>query len=221
MAHSKTYTFTGPTWPVLNDFTSCATGPCADFPVGSRMIGHFSTAVPLPSNLPATNIFPQITSFSFNDGVDTYSSSDPNVRVYEFTVGTDAAGNIIVPQDGISLSLWLSGSSPHAVGDRMAFGHVDMANTSATHNNSCDVITNSPITGVTDLCIAGNIDASTSSASGGGPGIWQPPNVPVATIPTLSRWSLVMLTLLTGVIGFCASRRRQGHAAAPRAICRR
>jgi hypothetical protein len=76
------------------DYTSCAIGPCADYESAMKVTGFFTTATPLPANLPGGSlILPFVTSFSFSDGVNTYSSGDPNVEAHALFAGTDAAGN--------------------------------------------------------------------------------------------------------------------------------
>ena len=78
---AKAYIYTGPVWESFDNFKEpCAAGPCANYPMGSRATGRFTTAAPLASNLTPVNILPQVISFSFSDGLNTYSSIDPNVR---------------------------------------------------------------------------------------------------------------------------------------------
>src|SRR5258708_25918407 len=60
-----------------------------------HITGSFTTPAPLPANMPYTYIGPPgspIQTWSFNDGLHTYSASDTSL-LYAF-VSTDSAGNI-------------------------------------------------------------------------------------------------------------------------------
>ena len=121
-AQTTVYTYTGNVLFVSNYTPPCGTGPCANYPSGAHWTGQFTTASPLPSNLSSyTEVTSQVTSFSFSDGLNVFSDSNPNMRVGFFFVETDAGGNIVVAD--IGGSLWQSGSSPHTGTDRVAFMH--------------------------------------------------------------------------------------------------
>jgi hypothetical protein len=80
-ARAETYTYTG------NDFQS-ATSP---YTLSDFVSGFFTLASPLGDSLALGAITP--TSYSFSDGVQTFSSASPPSGV-TFKVGTDASGNI-------------------------------------------------------------------------------------------------------------------------------
>jgi hypothetical protein len=211
-AQATTYTYTGPVWTTFGNFTApCGTGPCANYPAGSKLTGQFTTAAPLASNLDVGNIFPQVISFSFNDGLDTFSSADPNVRGWFFLVGTDASGNITLAGGGIALTLWQTGPSPHAVGNRIAETVIG-ANFGVSNNNeSCMTVGASPSTGVTDSCTAASSDSSTSHASAEAAGTWvksSGPAVASLAVPTFSFWAMVLLSLFTAAFAFRSLRKR-------------
>jgi hypothetical protein len=65
-AQTTTYSYTGQARFVGNFFEPCGVRPCANYPPASVVTRQFTTAAPLASNLPTSNIFPQVTSFSFN-----------------------------------------------------------------------------------------------------------------------------------------------------------
>ena len=91
VAVAETYTYTG----VL--YTT------ADSPYTTAMSinGSFTTAGPLPNSLPITPIGSAVpglvTSWSFNDGVNTFNNTN-SMEAYgnpiTFSVGTDAVGDI-------------------------------------------------------------------------------------------------------------------------------
>jgi hypothetical protein len=57
-------------------------------------VGSFSTAEPLGRNLHPSDIAALVTASSFTDGINTYSSSDPNAHVVQLKADTDATGTL-------------------------------------------------------------------------------------------------------------------------------
>ena len=81
LAASTTYTYTGNVFQtVLAPYTT------SDF-----VSGYFTLTSPLPVNMAESAITP--VSYSFTDGVQTFSSASPPPEV-TFNIGTDASGNI-------------------------------------------------------------------------------------------------------------------------------
>lgn len=98
----------------FQDRTACplgSHGSCQDFPRTARLAGWFETAAPLQPNLDESEIRALVTSYSFSDGLNTYSSSDPDVRAFIFRVSTDSGSNIV--RNRIHLQRWLTGNNPH------------------------------------------------------------------------------------------------------------
>jgi hypothetical protein len=63
----------------------CAVGPCANYTTAMNLNGHFTTAAPLPPNLSyRTDITAQVTSYSFFDGINTYTNTNPNAWIIWF-----------------------------------------------------------------------------------------------------------------------------------------
>ncbi len=79
-ARAETYTYTG------NAFES-ATSP---YSTSDFVSGFFTVASPLGDSLPLGTFTP--TSYSFSDGVQTFSNASP--PSVTFKVGTDSSGNI-------------------------------------------------------------------------------------------------------------------------------
>lgn len=197
------YTFTG-------DFTApCITGPCANFDLAMGISGSFTTPAPLAANLNGADIFASVTAFNFTSGLNTFSSTDPKVRTHLFRVSTDGSGAII--DSNIVLLYWETGTSPHAIDDRVS--HLETGFVYANHNERCSTVGDAP-TGVGDSCLISDFDSDSSTASGVAL-VWSSAAVPagVASIPTLSEWGLTIMAFLLGLAGLAAmrSRRIQSH----------
>lgn len=202
LAEATTYSYTGPVLSVLTNFPGpCGAPPCTNYTGTSHVTGSLTTAAPLAANLPAgTNISGLVTSFSFADGLNTYSSSDPNTRRFEVLAGTDGTGNIAGAD--ILLEIWQSGTSPHSAADRFSLiefggGTLDRG----VNNAPCSLVGAAPAS--VDACISASADLSTSqehaAAVGGGAwlvGAGPGPSVAAVGIPTLAEWALALLAVL-------------------------
>jgi hypothetical protein len=174
--------------------------------------GSFTLASALPPNFSgATDISSQITAYSFSDGINTYANTDPNSRIYQFNIATDSTGLISV--GSILLEVWQSGSSPHAIGDRVTLVNLNGPTINQSENNlSCTAVTNGGTgSGVADVCQFASGDGGTSTASaamgsysGGGTGGGGP-----TPVPTLGEWGMIFLTLLLGVFAWLRLRRQE------------
>jgi Bacterial Ig-like domain (group 3)/IPTL-CTERM motif len=169
LASATTYTYTGALYTSATPFTGpCTAAPCTNYTTAMRVTGSFTTAAPLAANLNNVNIVALVTSFSFNDGINTYSSSDPNTRIRSFDASTDNAG---VPNTSmfIDLEKWLTGSTPHTSADRWSQFEIDFS-VNAQSNLPCTTVGTSG--GVSDVCTAGGSDQNTSRASNTSAGTW-------------------------------------------------
>jgi len=204
-AQSTVYTATSGAYTSKTDFTACVTGPCQNYALAMSASGSFTTASPLAANLISTDVSGSVTSFTFSDGINTYASTNPAVRVYRFQITTNASGAIT--GSDVFIELWQSGVSPHTAGDRFAF--VRLIGTSIAYNNDqCTTVAASPA-GTADSCTGDTGDTSRSTASGGVV-VWTRAisgTTPQA-IPTLSEWGLIISSVLVGLAGFVALRRR-------------
>ncbi len=207
---ATTYSFSGSPYNSINNYTpSCSIGPCADYPAGSTVSGQFTTANPLAPNLVNAVISGLITSYSFSDGINTYSNTNPNARIFDFTVNTDANGNINFSSN-INLQLWQTGSGSHTVADRVAVIQIAGAGIANAYNNeACQGVATSANTGVADTCIVPtSTPNATSSATASSPvGVWTKATVP-NSIPTLSEWGMIVLASLLA-LGTLLTLRRQ------------
>lgn len=178
-ALATTYVYTGLNYNSVTDFTPpCTTGPCSNYTMSMKASGYFTTATPLPPNLVGSTIAASdVTSYSFSDGINTYTNTDPNARIHRIqALTTDASGRLTGYQ--IMFELWQSGTSPHAVNDRFAYVYVTTSASFTRNNDVCSLVGNSYI-GVPDSCNSNATDSQTSVASSNVPGTWTvPPSAP-------------------------------------------
>lgn len=158
-AWATTYYFAGGPYTTRFDHQTCSTGVCADYPAGARITGSFTTAAPLAANLPATEITPLVTSYSFNDGVNAYSSADANARIERFSVQTDATGKPFGV--GVRLQRWQAAAPHNAGNDRLGVLFIGSP-TGAGNNATCSSFGASAFNGVPDVCngFIGSTDTS-------------------------------------------------------------
>lgn len=207
-AQAATYTAatTGP-YTVKTDFTVCSGGPCQNYTLAMTPSGSFTTATPLAANLSNANIAAQITSFSFSDGINTFASTDPNVRIFQAIVSTSATGSIT--SSTLFFELWQTGTSPHAVGDKVAL--IQIGNSVfATNTLNCTGVGTTPA-GAADSCVSGPGDIGSSNASGA---TWTwaavtPPATAATPVPSTSALGLLVLSALLGGAGLAMSRRNR------------
>ncbi|KRD22113.1 MULTISPECIES: IPTL-CTERM sorting domain-containing protein [Acidovorax] len=199
-AWAATYTYAGPPYSATNlhNYTNCIPGfgNCGTYTTAMAQAGSFTTAAPLPGNLNFTDITAQVTSFSFSDGLTTYSSSDPQVTLVSVMATT--TGGIL--EFGVIVQRWQA-SAPHAVGD-----HLDQMNIhlGGSHNAECQTVPVSTTQGAI-MCgttYVGDVYSSWHDTNTGG--VWTlaatPPAAPTA-VPTLGEWGLVLLAGLLAALG--------------------
>ncbi|MBK6804248.1 MAG: hypothetical protein IPG84_04990 [Betaproteobacteria bacterium] len=174
------------------------------------MTGQFTTASPLAPNLPLASVLAQVTSYSFSDGVNSYASSDPNARVIEFKVATDAAGAI----SGwtVELNEWESGTPPHTAGNLVSSMNIIGSGDLVLDSANCSTVGTS-LEGIGDSCTSttgGSVASNLSS-----PGTWSIAATPAApaaaAVPALSEWMTLALALLlasAAAVGLRSSRGR-------------
>lgn len=207
---ATTYAYTGAPYTLVVNFTSpCGTGPCGNYVVGESVTGQFTTTVPLGSNLVNQNVFPSVTSYSFSDGLVTYSSADPDSRVDNLVVSTDAIGKIVAFD--VVVMLWQTASSPHVAGDRVARFILNSSSVDDTQNNApCAAVVTAP-SGVPDACVFFFPDASTSYGDAIAHGSFSVLGTPQAAVPALSGWATILLSLLVAGSLCFASRKSKAR----------
>ena len=186
-ALGTTYHYEGPTYNVRTGYTEpCSGGPCADYAFAMRVSGSFTTAAPLAPNLSKVDIVALVTSYTFSDGIHTYSSSNGSSWLVYFDASTNASG---VPTAAmfVDIATWITGATPHKAGDRFSEFFID-GSVDAQNNATCSGV--GPKHGVTDACVTSFTDTSTSFAFSQ-TGVWTISLGEVESasiIPTLSEW---------------------------------
>lgn len=200
-AQATTYTYVGATNVAFNDFTVCEAGPCANFTNAMRLQGSFTTSAPLAAGLTNASIVPILTDFSFNNGLQTISRSDPNVVLEGATVSTDGSGAIT--SFGMGAHRWRTSvhtadttapfDDPNSKLDRF---FIESGGTGArgAYNLTCLTlgIRSSGEAGCVTFVILGT-DRGASNGTA--------PYVPFAAgalvaVPTMSEWALILMGLM-------------------------
>lgn len=210
-AVGATYEFSSPPYgpaPVgyMNFSPPCTHGSyCGNYDATMRVTGNFTTAAPLAPNLVNAEIYSQVVSYRFEDGITLYEPSYAGNRVQRFRVSTNAAGQIT--GSDIIIMQWQNGVSPHAINSRFNVISVvaaPLAVGGLLINANCDAVGPGPL--VVDDCVSATSDDDTSFASAPS-GTWtvRAESVPV---PTLSEWATISLS---GLLALAAlGMRRKG-----------
>ena len=198
---AATYSVTSANYNNITDFTPpCAPGStCANYTPAMHFAGTFDVATLAP-NLANVAITP--TSFSFNDGINVYASSNPDVRIYQFRVTTDAGGNLT--DVDINLEKWLS--APHVIGAYWSYANVGGGSAVNRNNALCGVVGNSPA-GVADSCLLDNAGPQRSVGATGLASLTYALVAAPANVPTLSQWAQIVLGGLLTLVGLGQARR--------------
>ena len=204
-ALAETYHFTSP------NFTSAyigAPGPTGAYTSSMRVTGSFTTAAPLPANMPLTPIGPgaspvRVTSWSFFDGVRTYTSAD-SALLYglpaQFAVATDATGQIIDHEIDL-----IQPPPPHVLNQVVASVALNNTRTLVVGDSVCQAVSATPPV----ICTSVRQMGARESAQGPGGGTWTVTADP-ASVPTLSLASLAALGAALAGVAAASRRRRAG-----------
>ena len=208
---AATYTFTAANYDATLPFTApCGAGSCANYTLSMNASGTFSGPSRLAPNLVAVDITAVLTSYSFTDGLTTFSSSDPNSRLFQFIVTTDATGAITAVN--IVLERWETAGGAHVAGDRFDLTQfTGTGQVNSNHNVVCNAVGVSP-GGTADSCTAAAADTNSSAASAAGAGVFAFA-AGGAGIPTLGEYALLLLAALMGIAGLYGVRRKGATAA--------
>lgn len=209
---AEIYSYNGANYTSITNHTTSALGSVGNYLNTMKITGTLTTAGPLAANLGGANITAQVTSYSFSDGLTTFSSADSSTRLLQhFVASTNASGQIT----GLDMAIgrWQTGAAPHALSDRPDYLMLNGASAIGVHNVRCSVIGVS-LAGAADSCFTPNSDSNTSEASAVAGGVWSGPIVggggSVAAVPTLSEWGVFALASLMAMFGIAHTRRRQG-----------
>lgn len=200
-----TYTSSVGNYISVTDFASCPGGEtCTNYTTAMRQSGSFTVAAALAPNLANADIAGLVTSYSFSDGINTYSNTNADNRIGFFSVSTDASGAITAAN--IFIQKWLSGTSgSHAAGDRFSyiwFGSPLFVSQSV-NNTTCGNVST-----VGDVCISeiGGIGSSFAEAplASWAPVVAAPPT----PVPTLSEWAMIIMASLMALFAIRKMRRQ-------------
>ncbi len=190
------------------DYTSCPAGPCQNYSRSSKVSGYFVTSERIPPNTWSVDVSDKVTHYHFTDGINTYSSSNPNSRISGFFVNTSSTGDLQASL--ISIQSWLTGTAPHTLGDRVSYMSLNPV-TELMHNGGCLQTGQSPV-GTTDFCTnAGGGGGGTSRAYGPRTAFTASPAsaIAAASVPSNSVLGLLTLSALLGAAGLVISRRNR------------
>ena len=184
-ANATTYAYTGA-------YFTDGDGP--DYEEGMRVTGTLVTSSPIPPNF-SGDISDILTSWSFNDGVQTIDSSNGEFSPeYPPQVVTNEEGLVV---DSF-LAMFLSPIGTH-VGDIDSYIAVGLGTSIGVFGAVCRTVAD----GVCD-----SWEEPSSFAVAEDPGVWEGSGVPSTPVPTLSQWSLMLLVLMLGMVGIARFRRQ-------------
>lgn len=184
-AYAATYTYTG------DAYTEAAGVYTTDM----RVTGTLVTSDPIPPDF-SGDISGMLTSWSFNDGVQTITSADgefsPNVLPL---VLTDEHGVIIN-----SILVFLSSPIATTIGATDEFIGVFVGASLGSTDIACSSVENG-------YCYSWPL-LDTDYGVAESYGVWETFIPPPTSIPTMSQWSLMLLALLLGMVGIARIRRK-------------
>lgn len=223
VASQALYSIQSGTYSTVNDMGGvCALGPCSPYSLSDRVAGTFSVPAPFAPNLTNYDFGPDLLAFNIDDGAVVYDSADPRSRIANAVISTDAAGNITDYR--IVLQVLHGTGATYPVND---FGDVEARfsyflyeggfaaagrNNYVCINRRGDSAASGPGTcGSSNGGPDSDIDNNSRFTGGGTPTTpvlvsYAPP---VAVVPTLSEWAMILFGLmLTGGAALHLQRRR-------------
>lgn len=221
-ASAASYTYTGTNFvsPGIDNNSTCVRGPCFGYATTENITGVFETSGVLAPNLADVDITPQIASFSFNDDHVTYLSTDPQVRLYRFMVTTNGAG--VITSARIRIDRYRSATpvaDPVVSANSNANSRLDLlilglgggdTQGFARGNFQCAAMGVSTFNGAAGVCTSANPITDSAYGPSNSSVIALAPPPPPATVPTLSEWAMIGLTLtLAGAGAVFVTRRRR------------
>src|SRR5262249_7772435 len=119
-----------------------------------------------------------------------------------FVFSTDASG--MITSWNVIIMSWQTGTSPHAAADRLARFRLVSSTPDVTENNTpCAAVVTAP-SGVTDAWVFFIPHASPSFRDALTSGTWTV--IQQQSIPTLSKWTMLLLLVLIAGVGMHALR---------------
>jgi hypothetical protein len=187
LAAATTYQFTSPTYTFAS----------GSYTTAMRLTGTLTTAVPLPPNMPYSSVEPLATSWSFFDGLVTYTNL--NTSDFEgFFVATDANGDI--SQWGLDN---LTPAAPNTVGEIIDVVYIAQSGGGAAggYHATCVAVSGAGVCNAYTALYLGIVEGSSGS--------WATVRPPAATpAPVADPLALGLLALLMVALACRAYRYR-------------
>ncbi|WP_374036029.1 IPTL-CTERM sorting domain-containing protein [Brevundimonas staleyi] len=175
--------------------TPCDLAPCPTLTTNMKAQGSITFSAPLAPNLSSTSIpTSQVVAYHFEDGVTTYDKSDSRSRNPYVIVTTDGAG--VVTDFSIAFHRWNVAPGTGDVTGRLAFLDLRPTSVNVLANSPCTAgPTTSAFNGETDICAGlGFGDDTVASQNIGGAVSFV--LAPIAPVPTLTEWAMILLGLM-------------------------
>lgn len=181
-AYATTYTYTG------NNFTVVA----GAYTTSMKVTGSLTTSSPIPPDSIDFDISTILTAWSFHDGVQTIDSTvgmlHPDIPPL---FSTDSTGNVI---SVIQIVFYAPIAS--VVGERIDYIYVTPTSDLAVSNGECFEVTDGVCSNGGPVNDSGQNDTT---------GVWVTTHNSIP-VPTMSQLSLMLLTLMLGMVGFARLR---------------
>lgn len=208
-AAATTYNYVGTKYSVFYD--NCTppgnptAGPCVAYTSAMYARGSFTLDTPLPANFGPADISKRSDlSWSFFDGVNTYSSTDTAHALVEpgsFVVQTDASGVPVYSGTVIALDLWQTTPGVNNYVNFLDIGYRPYSPPAGDYANTgwkCFAVTG-------NVCTTDNYGPNIANAASSAAGSWSAAT-PV-TAPSLGGWAAAMLLGVLALAGVGALRR--------------
>jgi hypothetical protein len=197
---TTTYVYVGAPYAVF--YTSCTppgdptAGPCVAYTAAMNAHGSFTLDTPLPPNFGPADISTRSDLvWSFSDGVNTYTGTDPQslIEPAGFKVQTDAAGVPVFSGTVIAVDRWQTTAAPNNYFDILNIGYRPYSPPVGDYGNTgwkCFVV-------VGNNCNSSNYGPNIANAASAAAGTWSviasaAPVTPVAA-PSLTRSMMLLL----------------------------
>lgn len=184
--YAAVYNFTGQNFTTVN----------GSYTTAMRITGIITTSVPIPPNSALLDISGILTSWSFNDGVQTINNVNGAFSPFNLPLfTTDGGGNITA----VSLAVF---ATPLGT----AVGQTDDIIIFFSGSSSIRGLVGGVCFSVSGGFCNGWSAADQATAGGG---TWAILTAAPTPVPTMSQWSLILLTMLLGLAGLAYYRRRK------------
>lgn len=212
MAQETTYRYEGSNYTTTTFAPNCPSGlTCKQYSTSMKISGTVTLNAPLEPNLSSVSVGDRIVRFNFTDGINTYRSGDAGSGIFDFTVSTDALGQIKTsPFLYFSAYRFADGTAQVTSPERMSFMQIGPSGNGmlqdALNDGECLPNGNGGC-GTLVVDAPGSAYASVNEA-----GTWTRVAAPsigtTASIPTLSEWAMIFMAMVMAMFAARRLRRR-------------